>query len=964
VLIFDTETTTDTTQRLIFGSYRHCRWTEKEDRLVCREEGFFHADDLPKTDPKGFKSLQEFVRTHEADVCAGAPRRLMLRSRTEFVNTVFWRLAYKARALVVGFNLPFDLSRLALDCGKARGRFLGGFSFAFWGRRGGRRGRWREHRYRPRIKVKHLNSKTSFIEFGRPGKIDPEDQHPAEGAPPDPRYHFRGRFLDLKTLAFALTDQAYTLESACKAFEVAHPKTQVSEHGVITPDYIDYNRRDVLASQELLERLREEFDRHPIALDPDRAYSPASIAKAYLRAMDFRSPAEQFGNIPHEVIGHTMSAFLGGRAEARIRKTVVPVVHTDFTSMYPTVHSLMGLGELLSAKEIEFVEATEEVQQLLARAAVDECFRQETWPELVGFAQVIPQGDVLPNRAKYLGGEWTVGVNHLTGEVPLWYAIPDLVASALLTSRPPKILRAFRLSPKGRQRLKPVQMRGEVLVDPRKENPFRAVIEQRQRVKLDDERTQRFLKVFANAGSYGIFVQMDRKETPKEKPAKVAVYGREGGFSCSTTAPEDPGAFCFPPLGAVITAAARLMLALLERCVTDAGGSYAFADTDSMAIVASEKGGLIPCLGGEHRLPDERPAIRALSWSEVDAIVARFEALNPYDRSAVPGSILKIEKVNFETPGGPRRELFAYVISSKRYALFTIGGDGHPAVPNTKDAYSEHGLGQLLNPIDPELEDREWIRQVWEGLVREALGGPRFRPAWGDTPAMMKSAVTTPTLLDRFEKLNRGKAYADRVKPFNFLLSAIVNAFDRPPGTAGSGFHLIAPYSRNPLDWLCSWYSDVHSKEKYRIRTIESPSSLTGIRVQTFANVLDRFRNHPEPKSAGPDGSPSDRRTTGLLGRLNVHVLTVLHIGKESNLLEQQEEGTLLTDPQAVYLGEGDLEAIRSQLDRVSISELAARSGVSERMLRSVRQGTRRPSEKVLEAIIEALAEMLDDSRR
>jgi hypothetical protein len=179
-------------------------------------------------------------------------------------------------------------------------------------------------------------------------------------------------------------------------------------------------------------------------------------------------------------------------------------------------------------------------------------------------------------------------------------------------------------------------MRGEVWVDPRKENPFRAVIEQRQRVKHTDDRTQLFLKVFANAGSYGIFVQMDRQETPKDKPEEVAVYGREGGFSCRTTAPEDPGNFCFPPIGAVITAAARLMLALLERCVSDAGGTHAFADTDSMAIVASREGGLVPCEGGAHQL-DGRPAIRALSWSEVGAIVTRFEALNPYDRSAVRG---------------------------------------------------------------------------------------------------------------------------------------------------------------------------------------------------------------------------------------------------------------------------------------------------------------------------------------
>jgi hypothetical protein len=968
VLVFDTETSIDTTQRLNFGSYRYCEWSEGGTRLVCKQEGFFYADNLPKMNPEGFACLQEFVKTHNADVGPGVLRRLKLLSRTEFVDKIFWKLAYKARALVVGFNLPFDLSRLAVDCGRARGNSLGEFSLALWRWREGRQRR--EHRYRPRIVVQRENSKRSFIRFNRPAEIDLDDQRPAEGEPPDRNFTFRGRFLDLRTLAYALTGDAHTLESAGKAFGVRDPKTKTAEHGVITPEYIEYNRRDVLASQRLLERLREEFDRHPIDLDPCAAYSTASVAKAYFRTMGLRSPSEHFRNIPRKVIGRAMSAFYGGRAECRIRKTVVPVVHTDFTSMYPTVQSLMGLWDLLGAEKIEVVGSTREVRRLLADVTIDGCFRPESWPEWVGFAQVAPEEDILPVRAQYHGTEWNVGVNHLTSGAPLWYAIPDLVASALLTGRPPKILRAFRLVAKGRQsQLKPVRLRGELRVDPKKSNFFPSVIEARHRVRDDrhlpkeeQKRTQGFLKVFANSGSYGVFVEMNRKETRTDQPVNLAVYGLEGRFSCRTTAPEDPGGFCFPPIGAVIPAAARLMLALLERCVTDAGGSYAFADTDSMAIVASRDGRFVPCEGGEHQLPDGRSAIRALSWSQVDAIVARFEALNPYDRNAVPGSILKIEKVNSETPGGKRRDLFAYVISAKRYALFTIGADGRPVVPNTKDAYSEHGLGHLLNPIDPECEDRDWIRQAWEALVWEALGGPRFDPPWGNMPAMMKSAVTKPSLLDRFSGLNRRKTYRDRVKPFNFLLSATVNAIDRPPSIeSNAGFHLIAPYSRNPSEWLRLSWTDVHSGKSYRIRT-NDPSDRAGIRVQTFANVLDRFRTHPEAKSAGPDGNRSNRTTIGLLGRLHVRAVTISHIGKETNFLEQQKEGVLLTDPQSVYLGEGDLEAIRSLLDRVSISKLAAQSGVSERMLRSIRRGDRRPSAKTFRKITGALAQSLDEA--
>ena len=78
----------------------------------------------------------------------------------------------------------------------------------------------------------------------------------------------------------------------------------------------------------------------------------------------------------------------------------------------------------------------------------------------------------------------------------------------------------------------------------------------------------------------------------------VVVHGRKEPFSDRVAAPEDPGRYCFPPFASCITGAARLMLAMLERCVTDLGGTWAFCDTDSMAIVATDEGGLVPCPGG------------------------------------------------------------------------------------------------------------------------------------------------------------------------------------------------------------------------------------------------------------------------------------------------------------------------------------------------------------------------------
>ena len=43
-----------------------------------------------------------------------------------------------------------------------------------------------------------------------------------------------------------------------------------------------------------------------------------------------------------------------------------------------------------------------------------------------------------------------------------------------------------------------------------------------------------------------------------------------------------------------------------------------------------------------------------------------------------------------------------------------------------------HGLGECLNPTDPDSEDRDWMRHVWAGIVQGAL---RLHLEWQDHPA-------------------------------------------------------------------------------------------------------------------------------------------------------------------------------------------------------------------------------------
>jgi hypothetical protein len=102
--------------------------------------------------------------------------------------------------------------------------------------------------------------------------------------------------------------------------------------------------------------LLEEYDKHDIELQETKAYSPASIGKAYLRRMGIKPILQRQPDFPKTHLGHAQSAFFGGRTSAHIRRVPVPVVYTDFRSMYPTVNSLMDLWRFVTAREIQVVE--------------------------------------------------------------------------------------------------------------------------------------------------------------------------------------------------------------------------------------------------------------------------------------------------------------------------------------------------------------------------------------------------------------------------------------------------------------------------------------------------------------------------------------------------------------------------------------------------------------------------------
>jgi hypothetical protein len=770
-------------------------------------------------------------------------------------------------------------------------------------------------------------------------------------------------------LAFALTGKSLTLERACAAFGIPYQKRKV-EHGRITEEYVTYCREDVEATAVLYRAAIEDLRRHPIELEAEWAKSPASIGKQYLRAMGVRPVLDRQRDFDPAILGRGFNAYFGGRAECRIRKVCVPIVYVDYLSMYTTVNALMGAWGLVIAREIRVDDATQQVRELLADPDLPErCFDQAFWPQLFCLVEIEPDGDILPVRAGYdpATADFGIGINPFRSQRPTWYTLADAVASVLYTGRSPRIRRAIRLVPVGRQDgLRPISIRGQVTVDPLSGDFFRQVIELRRQTEDDpslsaDEQKllSDFLKMLASSTGYGIFAQMDRHDLPGSG-VPVLVHGDgEEPFMTSTAAPEQPGPFCFPPLAAAIAGGARLMLVLLEDQVTRRGGDYAFCDTDSMGIVAAEHASLVACPGGGHRLPGGEEAIRALSWEQVQGIVDRFADLNPYDRALVPHSILKVEAENFDEDG-VRRPLWCYSISAKRYVLMSVPlsargeGNGTPLRAEDLTKVLESGLGPFLNPVDPDDTSTGWITEFWLHLLEREAGVELTGPEWFDRPALTRVTASSPTVLSWFSTINIGRPYADQVKPGNFLLLAHPDPFDP------SGLLPFAPFEGDATKRRHVQWFDRKSGDEIRITTApllgEEVPGL--VRVRSYRDILIDYEGHPEAKSLGPHGEKVEKWTRGLLQRRPVEALMPLHlIGKEANRLDDRVSGVVLDyeDYQTEYANPHDVWAtlVVPTLATMDRSEVASRTGVHRRTVERYVSGRAKPQRRREQLLIQ-----------
>jgi hypothetical protein len=294
----------------------------------------------------------------------------------------------------------------------------------------------------------------------------------------------------------------------------------------------------------------------------------------------------------------------------------------------------------------------------------------------------------------------------------------------------------------------------------------------------------------------------------------------------------------------------------------------------------------------------------------------------------------------------------------KRYALFTCGA--YVVAEMVDDGYSEHEPVHLLNPDDPESENRAWIRTVWMGLVTEALGQPFAWPAWLARPAMPRITASTPQVLEPLDQ--RQRPYPEAVKPFNFLVSPHVAPLGRPAGVDAQHFHLIAPYTQDARQWTKLRWTDVYSGEAFGITTGTGAVAEASVRVQSYGEVVARYRVHPEAKSLGPDGAPCAKQTIGLLRRRAVRLGELVHIGKETNRLEDVEQRLVhdwadvrlvLREPGADTWTSEVLPKLRVlTAEPGGTARLSEASRLTPRALRDVLSGRRRPRERVRQVLL------------
>jgi hypothetical protein len=692
IFVFDCEAVPDPYLELTFGSYA----VYENDRL--HEIALFYGN----VNQKQLNTLKEYAALH----------KIKLISRDEFVERFFHYL-YDRRAVCVGQNLNFDLSRISTSFNTSK---LDKTAFSL---------KMSDDIRYPRIYIKHLNSKHSFIRF-----------IPAYAKNKKNKNHYPGVWVDTKTLVFAFTNKSLSLEKACKLFKTEYQKQKAKQHGIIDFEYIEYNLADVKATHALYQALVKRIEEYDIPLEAYQIVSPASIGPSYYRAMGIVPFLQQCPQFDKQVLGFSMMSYFGGRVETRVRHVPTLASYNDATSMYPSNFCRMRLWEFVIANDV-VVEEDTEFKEFLENVKLEDLTENKIWSsELRGLALVRVNNDIFPIRGLYGAKVVTgIGVNIAKG-AELWFSYPDIVASKLLTDgKIPEIIKAYKIVPKGIQpTLKPIKLFGKT-IDPTKTDLIKYLIERRLQIKklLKNDPENESLKnedliakIICNSCSYGKTVQVSVVDVTN---LKADFYSFKHSQAIVQKQERCGELFC-PFLGMWATSGARLILAMAETYIKKNGGYHIYMDTDAIVVAGP-------------------PELKL-----VDKLRAFTAPLNPYSEKT---DTFKVESAD---DGTLLDKQLCFCISSKRYCWFKWNGDKIEILKA-----SNHGLGFML------YMSNENVIEFWKDILYYHFGKlsrQDIENKYAGKYVSQQLSITSPQVLRRFKNIIEPKR---RMRPFNFMIT-------------------------------------------------------------------------------------------------------------------------------------------------------------------------------------------------
>jgi hypothetical protein len=848
----------------------------------------------------------------------GRSIKVQLLPLSEFLK-LFYCIAYEDRALVIAYNLPRVLTRLASDWHEVKkGKNVGAWKLVLWTYPDPNTGKRRPSAgWRPRIILKRVTPDVTFTEFA------------------ERRWsRYRGELFDLANLANTLTGRHWTFADALSAF-TGETVEKNRDYGQITPDQIDYCRRDVHATVQLADKLVSLFDRlHPISrgrpggfVSEARLFSPGGLARAYFTAARWSPPL-----VPGDRLGSCCAASLGGWAEVQVRGRV-PSMLVDFRRQYQAVFLLQGLQELLAAERLDFVEDTAAVREFVNSFTPDALFRPETYRKLNVLCWIKPAGEVLFKRAAFkaasLSGSdrFVMAKGPRYSDQPVCAYLADVIDAMLAPgSKAPEIIRAERIVPVGLQGLRRTRLIGGAVFDPRKHQFAKILVEEGERCDQGQgsyadipaairREIVRGIKAIGNIACFGALSEARSADLLPGRREEVTLLSDAEPVRAAVTHPEEPGPFSCPPIAGLVSATGRLLLAAVHYAVERRGGIVAACDTDGAHIVSTEKGGSVYVDNRGAGFHEGGPAqpVHALSYSEVEEVANLFEPLNPFDRTLLPGSPLRVK--------GASAGLF---ISAKRYALTDPNGD----FLDRKESI----LGMLLSPFEGWI-DEAWrtIGEIWDCRVLT----PRV---WLDFPAMRQLSLTSPAHARQIRGL-------PGPRPWNSVLAASAvgrSTRDQKPSSALA----VAAFEQDPERWATL---DWHFAESGKPVPLNRPDA-EGMRwrLVTLREFLSTYARHPIPEMLAPDGSPCGPFTRGVLRRRPSRDGEQWLILKEAAVWgDDPRHAFSAPQPERIRANRStvsaDWDKIRPALVAVGPTALARKMGLAERSARAWAAGGRQP---------------------